>query len=86
MEKETLLIKGGIGFTKTLPIKEIRKIEDTNTVLSAPALSIKRIEIHYAKYDSVVISPKNKLDFVADLRKIQPDVIYLPKQKFSQSK
>ncbi len=79
-EKETLQIKAGIGFKKTLSIKEIRKIEDTRTLISAPALSQQRIEIYYAKYDSIVISPENKLAFIACLKKIQPNLIYMDKK------
>jgi len=61
--------------------KDIRKIEETNNPLSAPALSIDRLEIHFNKFDSLLISPKNKKDFIADLQQINPEINYIPKKK-----
>jgi hypothetical protein len=47
--------------------------------MSSPALSLDRIEIFYNKFDSVIISPKNKADFVAELKSINPAIEYLDK-------
>lgn len=77
----TLRIKGGIMVHETLAIKDIRKIEETNNPLSAPALSIDRLEIHFNKFDSLLISPKNKKEFIADLQQINPEINYIPKKK-----
>ncbi|MBD1366460.1 PH domain-containing protein [Mucilaginibacter sp. ZT4R22] len=72
----TLRVKCGMFFNTKLPIGSIIKVENTRTVLSAPALSTDRIEIFYNKFDSVVISPKNIAEFVAELQKINPDIRY----------
>ena len=60
---DILEIKCGFTFKETVDIKTIKSISETNTILSAPATSIDRIEIQYGKFDSVVISPKQKLEF-----------------------
>jgi general stress protein CsbA len=72
----TLRVKCGMFFNTKLAISSITKVENTRTVLSAPALSTDRIEIFYNKFDSVVISPEDKAAFVAELQKINPDIRY----------
>jgi hypothetical protein len=72
----TLRVKCGMFFNTKLAISSITRVENTQTVLSAPALSTDRIEIFYNKFDSVVISPENKAAFVAELQKINPDIRY----------
>jgi len=78
---ETLKIKCGLFLNQTIEIKSIRKIEDTRTVLSSPALSLDRIEIFYNKFDSVIVSPENKTDFVVELQSLNPAIEYRDKQK-----
>ena len=43
-----------------IDIKSIRKIIETYNPLSSPAASIDRLEIFYNKFDSILISPKDK--------------------------
>ena len=62
-----------VWFTK-IEIKNIKKIYKTRNPLSSPALSIDRIAIVYNKYDEVLISPKDKEQFVEDLLKINPTI------------
>ncbi|WP_162126406.1 PH domain-containing protein [Flavobacterium phycosphaerae] len=63
-----------IGYT-SIDIKTIRKIYATRNPLSAPALSINRIAIVYNKFDEVLISPKDREDFIQELLKVNPDII-----------
>lgn len=56
-------------------IKSIKRIYKTRNPLSSPALSLDRIAIVYNKYDEVLISPKNKQEFVEELLKINPDIL-----------
>ena len=72
---DILEIKCGFTFKETVDIKTIKSISETNTILSAPATSIDRIEIQYGKFDSVVISPKQKLEFINDIVAINPPVV-----------
>lgn len=56
-------------------IKSIKRIYKTRNPLSSPALSLDRIAIVYNKYEEVLISPKNKQEFVEELLKINPDIL-----------
>jgi hypothetical protein len=76
---DTLKIKCGFFLNTSIGIETIIKIKKTRTIMSSPALSLDRIEIFYNKFDSVIISPKNKADFVAELKSINPAIEYLDK-------
>jgi len=76
----TLNVKAGFMVNINVDIATIKSITETNSVLSAPANSLDRIEIKYNKYDSVVISPKNKAEFIADVLAINGDVKVTYKQ------
>ncbi|KAA0929649.1 hypothetical protein FQ082_02690 [Psychrobacter sp. ANT_H56B] len=55
---DTLLVKNGFS-TQSISLKDINNITPTSSTLSAPALSLDRIEIRY-EGGSIVISPKDK--------------------------
>ena len=57
-----------------IDIKTIRKVYATRNPLSSPALSINRIAIVYNKYDEVLISPKDRADFIGELLKVNPNI------------
>ncbi|MDQ0257100.1 hypothetical protein J2S74_004546 [Evansella vedderi] len=81
IEKANLKIKFG-PFRKTVHIQEIRKINKTKNPISAPALSIDRIEIIYGKFnDMVFISPRKEREFVQLLLKENPDIVLDEKLK-----
>ena len=67
---DELLIKSGFS-THSIPLKDITHITPTNSTLSAPALSLDRIEITY-NGGSTVISPKDKQDFYDALQERVP--------------
>lgn len=71
-----LQIRCGWMVNMKFDIHNIRKIEDTHNVLSSPALSLDRIEIFYNKFDSVMVSPDDKDQFIADLKRIKPSIEY----------
>ena len=64
IENENLKIKCGFIVNKTIDIQTIKKISETNNPLSSPATSLDRLEIFYGKYNSVIISPKLKKEFI----------------------
>ena len=74
IQGELLHIKCGFLFDKKVDIKSIKKIKETNNPLSAPATSLDRLEISYAKFDCVLISPKQKMGFINEIKKINPNV------------
>jgi len=57
-----------------IDINSIKKIYKTKNPLSSPALSIDRIAIVYNKYDEVLISPKERMDFINQLLEINPNI------------
>ena len=61
LSEDELFVKNGFS-TQSISLKDITHITPTNSMLSAPALSLDRIEIRY-KGDSIVISPKDKDGF-----------------------
>lgn len=59
----------------------MKKISKSSSIISSPAASFDRIEITYGKFDELIISPKHKLKFAADLQKINPNLINTLKAK-----
>jgi Bacterial PH domain len=78
---DSLTIKCGFLFHKTIDIKTISKISETNNPLSSPATSLDRLEIIYGKFDSVLISPKLKKEFIDEIILINPMVEVVLKTK-----
>ena len=74
VHEETLHIKSGFFRYPSIAIKDIKKIEKTNNLIASPAASFDRIEIYYGKFDSIVLSPKDKQKFVAALQKVNPAI------------
>ena len=69
-----LKIRSGILFKKDVKIQDIKSIYKTNSIMASPAASFDRLEIKFDKFDSVVISPENKVDFLNDLLEINPNI------------
>lgn len=66
IDDEALIVRSG-PFKSTIDIKTIKKLKATKTLLAGPALSLDRIEIQYKTYDSVIVSPKDKIEFIETL-------------------
>lgn len=73
IDGDFLLIKYG-PFKNKVPIMEISKIRGTKNPLSAPALSMDRLEITYGRYDLALVSPKEKQLFTEKLLEINPHI------------
>jgi hypothetical protein len=71
-----LVIRSGFFVNITIPIRDISSIRKTNNPISAPAFSLRRIEIHYGRSSSVIISPKDRAIFVTELQKINANIRY----------
>ncbi len=74
IEGDNLVIKCGFLYHKTIDINTIRRIAETNNLLSSPATSLDRLEILYGKFDSVLISPRRKAEFINDIKRINPGI------------
>jgi len=57
-----------------IDVHNIRKIYKTRNPISSPALSLDRIAICYGKFDEILVSPKNREEFIKELLKINPDI------------
>ena len=69
-----LTIKCGFLFNKTIKINAIKKISETSNPLSSPATSLDRLEITFGEYDMVIISPKQKKEFIDEIVNLNPHV------------
>jgi hypothetical protein len=80
-----LNVRCGFFYNINIEVSKIRLIVETNSVLSAPALSLERLEMFYNKWDSVVISPPHKMDFIAHLKSLNSDIeVKLKEKKISK--
>jgi len=70
-----LKVRSGFLINITIDINTITKIVPTRSILSAPAVSLDRLEIFYNKYDSVVVSPLDKEGFIAVLKGMNEGIV-----------
>ena len=69
IEGENLII-----WKNKIDIKTITRVYKTRNPLSSPALSLDRIAIVYNKFDEILISPKDREDFIKELLKVNPNI------------
>ena len=70
----SLRIKCGFFYNKTIDINTIKRISETNNPISSPATSMDRIEIIYGNHESVIISPKFKHEFINNIKTLNPNI------------
>ena len=75
IDQKMLHIRCGFFRYKPINIMNMKKISKSSSIVSSPAASFDRIEITYDKFDELIISPKHKIRFSADLQKINPNLI-----------
>ncbi|MFA1822518.1 PH domain-containing protein [Virgibacillus oceani] len=73
IEANNLVIKCG-PYKKKVSFDSIKSVKKTTSSLSSPALSLKRLEIEYGVYDSVLISPYDRDEFIEILSKHCPHI------------
>jgi len=73
IKKGILEVKAGVLINQKIPILEIKRIKETNNPLSAPAMSLDRLQIQSNK-TSTLISPALKQEFINHLLKINPEI------------
>lgn len=72
---ETLWIKSFFWIKKKIPITSITVVQETYNLISSPAASLDRLEILYGRNNSVIISPKDKMEFIEHLKSISPQIM-----------
>jgi len=81
IDGDKLIVKSSFLINIKILIVDITKIEQTRNIISSPALSLDRIEVFYGK-TSVIISPRNKVEFIDELLKINAKIeVVLKKYK-----
>ena len=81
IEGHQLIVKSGFLYNSTIDIRTISKVSETNNPLSSPAISLDRLEIRYGSHNSVIISPREKQDFLDHLLQINPEISIQYKKK-----
>ncbi|WP_234417291.1 MULTISPECIES: PH domain-containing protein [unclassified Lysinibacillus] len=74
IDSDELIIYGGI-YKKRIKIAQITSLRPTKNPLSAPAMSLDRIEILFDPHSQMtLVSPKDKEMFVKKLLDVNPDI------------
>jgi hypothetical protein len=81
IENKKLVIKCGVFYNLSIEIQKIKRVSDSYNIISSPALSFDRLEILYNKFDTVLISPKDKMRFIEAMKKANPEVEIKIKEK-----
>lgn len=74
INENQLVVKSTWIVNERIDISKITKVEKSNSILSSPALSLDRLLVRYNKYDEILISPKEKIEFIDELLKINPNI------------
>ena len=72
LNKDRLFIKTG-PFKWVVPLEAITKITPSSSLLASPALSVDRLRIVYGNGSSVMISPRNKEQFISEIESLRGD-------------
>lgn len=70
-----LIIMCGFFKYASIDVNNITEINNSKSLISAPAPSFDRIKISYNKYDNILISPSNKVEFISHLLDINSKII-----------
>lgn len=71
---ENLNIKSCFIVNENININSIRKLTETNNLQKSPANSLDRIEILYNKFDIILVSPKDKTEFIESLTELNNNI------------
>lgn len=63
---DQLVVRSG-PFRWRVPIRDIKSVTPTRCALSSPALSLDRLRIEYGDSRSIMVSPRNRGDFLLEL-------------------
>lgn len=70
-EGPVLLVHCG-PFRWRIPLEQIISVRESDSVLSGPAMSMDRLEIRFGADRRMMISPRDKVGFLAELRRQAP--------------
>lgn len=61
-------------YKKEISIATIKRVEKSRSLMSSPAPSFDRLEIQFGKFDSELVSPKDKKAFAETLQRLNPEI------------
>ncbi|MGE6548298.1 PH domain-containing protein [Bacillus mycoides] len=73
VKEEIIIITSGL-VKKRIFIRDIKRISNTKNPIAAHALSFDRLEIVYGSYETELISPRNKEEFILLLKRKNPGI------------
>lgn len=76
IKERTLIVRSSLFYNLHIPVDQIVEIRPTNNPLAAPAASLDRLEIRYGQQASIMVSPRDKEDFVRTLRAMNPRIVF----------
>ena len=74
IEEKKLFVNCGFVYRKIILVESINTIREVTDFFGAPAASIKRLQIVYNGKDAVAVSPKDKINFLATLVRLNPAI------------
>lgn len=75
IEEETLWVQSGVFDKRQFDIKHITEIARTTSLESAPAASMNRIRLRFAKRQTLILSPRQQQAFIDHLLRINPHIV-----------
>lgn len=70
---DDLLIRCGL-IRQRIPLRTISRVEPSSSIVSAPALSLRRLKVSYGRR-AQYISPRDRAGFIAELTRRAPHVV-----------
>src|SRR5690554_5069800 len=75
IQDEILTVSAGFLIHEKIPVKQIKEIRKSNSILAAPAASLNRMNIIYSDSDSILISPTSENTFIEHLLSMNPTIV-----------
>ena len=73
-------VQSGFIINKKVSITTISKVVETYNPISSPAASLDRLQLYYNN-GTVIISPKDKAGFIGHLQSVNPNIVFVPRNK-----
>lgn len=74
LDTKLLTIKAGFFYNKTIDIERIISVIPSKDGTNGPASSIDRLAIKYSIDKEILVSPKDKANFIQTLLKLNPNI------------
>jgi len=74
IENRSFYIISGWRKSKVYPISDFTIVKKSRTILASPARGLKRLEIETKRGDWIIISPKEREEFIKTIKTINPGI------------